>query len=966
MSSLHEQIQSRFPPRELLASHPLSLRDEGGLWYVVRGYADVFMLDANERRHFVSSFEAGSLLLGANGNQKTQMIATGSPDSQIAYIPWQDFYEFLKEEPTVIEAFGKAFAHWFQSLSNASAQTLRPVFKGEVCEETQEVKKGEHLCIANTEYCLRVESGTLMLRGDGKVRVPAGKTFPCGGSLWFEAETDTACSLVPLQKLIINKEIHHILAEFHASFVEVMTARISEAENNFRAQYTNEKQKNSIEWNDAIKRIEAVTTSSIESESEVSSLDDTLAALQYIGTLLKIKVVPHRDMLKGDAVEDPLRAIADASRFKTRRVNMSSGWHKENAGILLGYLGEELRPVALVPNHSGGYKLWDPRTKSTEVVTDEMAKKIAPKAYTIYRPLPEGIHKLKSILSFATFGSVRDIVSIVLLSIMVSVIGLLNPYITRIIFDDIIPSADRSQLFTVGCILIVSAVSSALFGLARSFALLRLETRSDSSLQAAIWDRLLGLPIPFFRRYSVGDLSERVLGIQKIRSALSGATLSGIITSLSAVLQVIMVQKYGGPLAVWAYLLVVIALLIMIISSKINLHFERQQQQVSGHVASLVFQIISGVNKLRLTGTERKAFIRWGNRFAEQRTITWKAETVNNCFGAFQGIYTGVCSVVIFYFAHEIIVKNPSEVGAAGGMSTGTFLAFNAAFSTLMGAVLGLGESVMSILNIVPLWERSKPILEESPETDEAKTAPHKLKGAIDVSGVCFRYDEENALILKNISVNVNPGEFVAIIGPSGSGKSTLLRVLLGFEKPESGAVFYDGYDLDSMDVRGVRKQIGTVLQNGKILQGDIFTNIVGSAPLTHEDAWEAADKAGFGDDVRAMPMGMHTVLNEGATTLSGGQRQRMLIARALVKKPSIIYFDEATSALDNRTQAVVSESLKQLNSTRVVIAHRLSTIRDADKIIVLKDGVVEEVGNFEELMKLKGIFAQMAERQIA
>jgi ABC-type bacteriocin/lantibiotic exporter with double-glycine peptidase domain len=273
--------------------------------------------------------------------------------------------------------------------------------------------------------------------------------------------------------------------------------------------------------------------------------------------------------------------------------------------------------------------------------------------------------------------------------------------------------------------------------------------------------------------------------------------------------------------------------------------------------------------------------------------------------------------------------------------------------------------AIVTVLAIVPLYERAKPILHSLPEVDAAKADPGRLRGDIEVSHLSFSYQAaDGPQILRDLSLSIRAGQFVAIVGPSGSGKSTLLRCLLGFEQPSSGAIFYDGQDMSVVDITAIRRQLGVVLQNGQILPGDIFKNIVGASGLTLDDAWEAARLCGLEQDIKDMPMGMHTVVVGGG--LSGGQQQRLLIARAIVHKPRIIYFDEATSALDNKTQALVSASLEQLDATRIVIAHRLSTVRNADLIVVLEGGLVREQGTFEQLMERNGLFAQLAARQIA
>ncbi len=297
-------------------------------------------------------------------------------------------------------------------------------------------------------------------------------------------------------------------------------------------------------------------------------------------------------------------------------------------------------------------------------------------------------------------------------------------------------------------------------------------------------------------------------------------------------------------------------------------------------------------------------------------------------------------------------------------LSTGMFLAFSAAFGTFLMATLQVVDAGLHSLAVIPMYERAKPILSH-PTESQGTGERALLRGGIEVNHVSFRYDPKGPLILDDVSFQIVPDEFVALVGPSGSGKSTLLRLLLGFETCSQGGVFYDGHALSGLDVRAVRKQIGVVMQNSRVMGGDIFTNIVGATGLTQEDAWKAARSAALDEDIKAMPMGMHTVIAPGGGTLSGGQKQRLMIARALASDPRVVFFDEATSALDNVTQATVSESLESLRVTRVVIAHRLSTIRHADKIIVLEKGRIVQIGRFDELVQVDGPFRKLATRQM-
>ena len=271
----------------------------------------------------------------------------------------------------------------------------------------------------------------------------------------------------------------------------------------------------------------------------------------------------------------------------------------------------------------------------------------------------------------------------------------------------------------------------------------------------------------------------------------------------------------------------------------------------------------------------------------------------------------------------------------------------------------------MSVAQIKPILEMAEPILKTEPESTENRKMVTKLNGSIELSNVFFRYNESMPYVVNGMNLKIRAGEYIAIVGTTGCGKSTLMRLLLGFETPEKGAIYYDGVDMSKLDLRSLRRRIGAVTQNGSLFQGDIYSNIVISAPhLSLDEAWEAAELAGIADDIKAMPMGMQTIISEGQGGISGGQKQRLMIARAVAPKPRILMFDEATSALDNKTQKQVSEALDRLKCTRIVIAHRLSTIKNCDRILVLDKGQILEDGTYDELIERNGFFAELVARQ--
>jgi ATP-binding cassette subfamily C protein len=656
---------------------------------------------------------------------------------------------------------------------------------------------------------------------------------------------------------------------------------------------------------------------------------------------------------------DRLGQIARTSRFRTRRVALRGQWWKSDAGPLLGLLvsedGETRLPVALLPERSGHYSLVNP---STSVRIDAaLNERLNPFAYAFYRPFADQALKAFDVFKFGASRCSGDFLMILLMGLAGGVLGLLAPIITGEIFNRVIPGAERLQLGHMVAALLVCAVATSMFQLVRGLAVLRVESKMDASVQSAVWDRLLNLPTSFFRQFDAGDLAVRAGGISAIRQLLSGATVSSLLSGLFSALNLALLFYYDAGLALWALALTLLALAVMLGTTFVQLRYQREVAARQSRLSGTVLQYITGITKLRVAGAETKSYERWAHLFTEQRRLQFRARRIGNMLTTFSAVFPLLSMMVIF----GLMASREN-----GLMSTGDFIAFNGAFGTFTANMLAMTGAFVSILIAIPIYEQARPILEALPEIDDSKSDPGDLSGAIEIEHVSFRYDPDGPQILQDVSLRARAGEFVAFVGPSGSGKSTVLRLLLGFETPESGSIYFDGQDLSGLDVQSVRRQIGVVLQNGGLMSGDLFTNITGSSPATMDDAWEAARMAGLDEDVRQMPMGMHTIVSEGGTTLSGGQRQRLLIARAVVNRPRILFFDEATSALDNRTQAIVSESLGKLQATRIVVAHRLSTIINADRIYVLDQGRVVQEGKYESLLADGGLFADLVRRQVA
>ncbi|NEP49291.1 MAG: NHLP bacteriocin export ABC transporter permease/ATPase subunit [Moorea sp. SIO3C2] len=687
-----------------------------------------------------------------------------------------------------------------------------------------------------------------------------------------------------------------------------------------------------------------------------------LIAAGAVGRAMGIQINPPAQSEDLNRVREPIEAIARASRIRIRRVILRDYWWKKDNGPLLAYTREDNRPVALLPMGVGEYEVLDPESGKRVPVNGNNASFLAPMAYMFYRSFPDQAIKALDLLQFTLRGRSKELISLMLTGVAAAVLGMVTPQATAILIDNAIPDADRGLLGQVGLGLLAASFGSAIFQVAQGLATLRLQTISEATSQAAVWDRLLNLRISFFQQYSTGDLISRASAISEIRNRLSGTVMQTLFTSFFSLLNLGLLFIYDAQLALVPLGVALTAMIVTTTSGILTRRKLRPLQQLAGEIFGLTVQLIGGVSKLRVAGAENRAFAYWAKYYTQQIKLVLSTQLIEDLLNVFNTILPTLSQMIIFAVAVQSITKSQS----GQGLSTGTFLAFNTAFGTFITGATDLSNTLINILEISILWERTQPILEATPELDLSKADPGQLSGQLKLDHVSFRYRQDGPLILENITIQANPGEFIALVGPSGSGKSTIIRLLLGFETSENGTIYYDGQDLSGLDISAVRRQLGVVLQNGRINSGSIFDNIASGALVTMDEAWEAAKMAGFADDIQAMPMGMHTVISEGGTNLSGGQRQRLLIARALVLKPRLLIFDEATSALDNRTQSIVSQSIDELRVTRIVIAHRLSTIRKADRIYVLEAGRVVQQGTFEKLLNQEGLFADMMARQMA
>ncbi|QDU94146.1 NHLP bacteriocin export ABC transporter permease/ATPase subunit [Lignipirellula cremea] len=1016
MAFWQQLFESEGETREVAGNHPLDLRDPSLVWMIAAGRIDLFAMATDEEtapgpRLHLGQFAPGDMLFSGTG-----LLAVGTPDTQVLGLPLSRLQEVLggkgsaaetpsedtPSEQTLPDATSPEDAATASdtpaasdalAASDAPAEAAPPV---SAVEPPSLEERGKEFAALIDLWIERLTQGVVRsyvprkyvtLNADLETRLKADcvvspvatvwipgsehdwtylddyalsirdpqQSFPVADCAWLHTSERAIVTAVSTPNLLQEPRFWPGLDHFHQVILECAARKVASEQaadlRRLRRKSIAEKEQELA----ALTSLASAAHTESVAEAQAPSEDPLLAACRVIGHRMNFEVATPRSLSKNQ-VADPVAAIARASSVRHREVALKGQWWKEENGPLLGFRSSDEAPVALLPKGKG-YEIFDPKTGQSTSMTAAGRSKLQGRAYMFYRSLPSRKMTPGDIFLCSLPGTGMDWLRVVLLGLAGAVLSLFVPIATGTIVGEIIPSSNKLQLAIFVLALVINTFVVSVFEYCQSIAVLRLETRMDASMEGGVWDRLLNLPASFFRQYSTGDLAMRAMGIGQIRQMFTEAAMTSVLNFVFSFVAFALLFYYDVRLALvatGAFLLVMIATAFTV---WLQLPYERRHYEAQGRVASIVFQLLGGISRLRVAGAETRALAYWARNYSEQIRLSFRGQWIANNLGTFNSAIPLLASLAIF----AAVAALPRDQ-----VSLSTFLAFSAAFASIMGAATSMSGTITSILDVVPLYERCRPILETPPEFHLAKREPGQLSGRIEVGHVSFSYDKDGPRVLEDVSIEVQPGEFVAFVGPSGSGKSTILRLLLGFEKPDTGSVYYDREDLAQLDQQAVRRQIGVVLQNGKIGSGSIFRAIIGSAPLTLDDAWEAARLSGLDKDIEGMPMGMHTVISEGESTLSGGQRQRLMIARAIVNRPKILLFDEATSALDNVTQEIVSQSLERLKATRIVVAHRLSTIVNADRIFVIQQGKVIQEGNFQDLLNQPGLFAELAKRQLA
>ncbi|VEP18570.1 NHLP bacteriocin export ABC transporter permease/ATPase subunit [Hyella patelloides LEGE 07179] len=960
------------------SNQPFLLLNPQVIWQVVWGQVSVFATQVSNHqptgeRRYLFSVNPGEILCGVRVTQGLGILAVALGEVQLQRLSIDDLgVQFATRDLRAI-TFLVRLEDWFKQIGDtltreSSQKTLSPentvlapcTLPTPYSLETNQLIQPP----TNQIIWVKVIQGKISWQGFSHLILEQDSPwFPLVPGMWLTAETSTEITIIPTFQYLNSDRLTASLEIFHRYVCYALNCYLQENKQAEFDRFQAREQLNNQLTLSAFGQLAGVL------EPQQLPLETTgtplLIAAGAVGRVQKIKIQPPAASEDTSLLQDPVEAIARASQCRIRRVQLVGNWWQQEHGPLLAYTIDDYSPVALLPNQKDkSYLLFDPVKQTRITVTEAVAQTIATNAYFFYRPLPLVVNNIVELFKFGIEGYHQDIILAILIGALATILGMVVPQATGMLIAQIIPDSDRLLLWQIGLALFAAALGQSAFQLSQGIITLRVENATDVNLQLAVWDRLLKITPTFFRQYTSGELVNRLLAIRQIRSQLSGASQRTLLSGIFSLLNLALMFIYSIKLALIGLGISILAIIVTITSGTLLVRKERQQEKLDGEIDGLTVQLIGGVAKLRVAAAEERAFATWAAKYSQKTKLTFGIQGINDAVSTFNEALPLISSVLLFWFA-ILFIQLAQAQGNPTGLTAGTFLAFNAAFGTFISGVTDLSNTLTDVLGIVPLWERAKSIVQAPTEYDPHRTDAGRLAGRVVLDRITFRYRKDGAPILDNVCVEANPGEFIALVGPSGSGKSTLFRLLLGFEIPQSGTVYYDGQDLTGLDVISVRRQLGVVLQNGRVQQSSIFDNIACGALITLKEAWKAAEMAGLAEDIAQMPMEMHTVVSEGGSNLSGGQRQRLLIARALIGNPKIILMDEATSALDNRTQAVVTQSLETLSVTRIVIAHRLSTIRHADRIYVLEAGRVVQAGSFAELVAQSGLFARLVARQL-
>ena len=702
---------------------------------------------------------------------------------------------------------------------------------------------------------------------------------------------------------------------------------------------------------DAFREIAFAVDSKNSSFSFSDSYGQLTNSMSAVLEFYRLKISDEGD--ENQSITERFERAFRTAGIMYRVVKLKRDFYKTTFLPMIAIRRSDNHSIALIPSSFGGYHYTD-ETGVKHKVDKNTFDQFEDAAYVFYKPLPNRSLSIKDVLLYAVnILTPGDSISLLCSFLFSALIGLLIPHITKLLFSEVIVTGKVSLLYSLGVLAVCVTISSALLEVIKELLTNRVNTKISSCIESATMMRLLSLPVSFFKEYNSGDLNARLLQLSRLTSSIFSLLISAGMTIIFSIIYIIQMFAFSAKLSKIAIVVIILQTFLSIWTMNKEKKQSALRLEAMEKENSLSFTILSAIEKIRLSGAEKRMFALWGNTFAKRLRTYYHPPVLLSILPALSLAASAFGTVFLYREAFT------------SGVSVADYYAFNSAFSMVSSAFIMLGYTLKGSAGLGAVLNNVSPIFKTEPENNEKKTLPDKLTGNIELSHLSFSYEDSQLPVIDDFSLKIESGQYVAIVGKSGCGKSTLIRLILGFEKPDNGAVYFDGHNSSTIDMRFVRRQIGLVMQDSCLLHESILDNIILSNPrLTEEEAWQAAKMANIDEDIQKMPMQMQTIIGEGSSGISGGQKQRLLIARAVAGNPSLLIFDEATSALDNIAQQQVSEMLDNLKCTRIVVAHRLSTIRLCDRIIVMDKGKIVEDGTYDELIKNNGLFNKLVANQ--
>ncbi|NGX55840.1 MAG: putative ABC transporter ATP-binding protein [Candidatus Anoxychlamydiales bacterium] len=937
------------------------------IYYVEEGSVDIFFEEKKDktfiRKTFLASIEKDNIFFSfENLTSDLKIFAAVSDNSKIFEISIEDILKNLNSEE-FLNSFSNKINSWIVNIY----ENLIIIFKEEIdtflffdkptklySKDQKDIMIDFFLKDKTQIRWIEIKKGSMNFLNEKKMIVKENQIFPMSYKTFFSFKDEILVDVLDTKNVIKNKNFENILNFFHKIILDYLFKQML---------IKNKNEKNRIfEKKDLEKHLINKTLVSFFNifekkpiEIPIETKDKLFNALKVVGDSLKIHFEISKKIYEKE-INNIIYEICENSNVRYRKVTLKNTWYKKESSNFLGFLKEGKKPVAIIKNKKH-YEIIDPDIKSKIKITKTTKDLLENETYEFYETFGYENLNGKKILKFCLKNQSKEVFNFIFYSLISIMLAFYIPFANSKIFNIIIPHFEKGLLYQVAFGLFIAAISSALFSFTSSFVILRIQSKIRIRFQVGLFDRFLRLPISFFKNFTKGDLLKRLFEMFEVQRILSSGFISSLFMGIFSFLYFIQMFFYSWQLALinLAFLTVYLFIFIFILKIKIKIDTDvlNEQSKLNG----FILQILSGIEKIRLSSSEKILFEKWGSRFSKIRSKTLSSDYLASFLSSINAVFLTLGTFFIFAFAIFLLKTNKFNLG--------NFIAFNAAFAAFATAMNSLFVTLISYIGmIIPRWKRSKIILTYPLERKKEVLDPGIIKGFLDVENVSFRYEENLPLVLKNVSIKASPGELIAIVGPTNCGKSTLIRLLLNYYKPNSGSIFVDGKNLNDLDITKVRKQLGVVLQGSEVFSGTLEENLIFSKIVPSQEIERVMKITKFDETLKCFPMGLQTYLTDNGKNLSGGQKQQLVLTRALISKPNILILDEATSFFDNSLQKEISENIDKLRITRIVIAHRLDTIKNADRIYLMINGEIVDFGNFDTLYKKNSFFKNLVDMQ--